>query len=471
MEQRYDAVMEVLKEGRTVVEVAARYGVSRQSVHNWITRYQEEGIEALANRSSRPRGCPTRCPPRSRPGWCRCASLTRAGARRPSPFSFARAGVDAVPSASGIKRALGHRGPVSRPKEEKEEGVPALGKGPGDGALADGRGRRDPLEGRHRAKGRDGGGRPRATASPPARPTSDLESRLRRTATGPRTPRDPRRAAHRQREGLHRPHRPAPVEVLFDRICRENGIRHLLTAVRSPTTTGKVERFHRTLRDDFLAEASLTDIDQAQEALDLWVEEYNTWRPHQSLDMATPAERFATATPSTPSSRSRTNSSTPDITSSGPRSSASHPQGERHGEDLGVLPVLLGRRLLGRTRGRRHEGAHPRCVAQRKAHQDRPSDEQGGRLDQTSAEALNKPTASRRCQPRVKQVLTPFCEAGTGLAQRSRRTFQTDLDRDLDTGDDRSTTDAASAVEETGAVDDQRGRSRREERVDFSGAR
>jgi transposase InsO family protein len=35
-------------------------------------------------------------------------------------------------------------------------------------------------------------------------------------------------------------------EVLFDRICRENGIRHLLTAPRSPTTTGKVERFHKT---------------------------------------------------------------------------------------------------------------------------------------------------------------------------------------------------------------------------------
>ena len=37
---------------------------------------------------------------------------------------------------------------------------------------------------------------------------------------------------------------PGTGEVLFDRICRENGIRHLLTAPRSPTTTGKVERFH-----------------------------------------------------------------------------------------------------------------------------------------------------------------------------------------------------------------------------------
>jgi transposase InsO family protein len=39
-----------------------------------------------------------------------------------------------------------------------------------------------------------------------------------------------------------------PVEVLFDAICREHGIEHLLTQPRSPTTTGKIERFHRSFR-------------------------------------------------------------------------------------------------------------------------------------------------------------------------------------------------------------------------------
>ena len=45
---------------------------------------------------------------------------------------------------------------------------------------------------------------------------------------------------------------PGTGEVLFDRICRENGIKHMLTAPRSPTTTGKVERWHKTLRREFL---------------------------------------------------------------------------------------------------------------------------------------------------------------------------------------------------------------------------
>jgi len=43
------------------------------------------------------------------------------------------------------------------------------------------------------------------------------------------------------------------VEVLADAICGENGIEHWLTQPRSPTTTGKIERFHRSLRAEFLS--------------------------------------------------------------------------------------------------------------------------------------------------------------------------------------------------------------------------
>jgi len=84
---------------------------------------------------------------------------------------------------------------------------------------------------------------------------------------------------------------------LFDRICRENGVRHLLTAPRSPTTTGKVERFHKTLRREFLDGKSFESIAGAQVQLDAWVREYNFERPHQSLGMAVPWDRFQLAQP------------------------------------------------------------------------------------------------------------------------------------------------------------------------------
>jgi hypothetical protein len=88
------------------------------------------------------------------------------------------------------------------------------------------------------------------------------------------------------RFGLHH------TEVLFDRMCRENGISHRLTAPRSPTTTGKIERFHQSLRKEFLADRTFPSVKLAQEALDAWVTDYNTDRPHQALEMATPADRF-----------------------------------------------------------------------------------------------------------------------------------------------------------------------------------
>jgi hypothetical protein len=85
------------------------------------------------------------------------------------------------------------------------------------------------------------------------------------------------------------------VEVLFDRICRENGITHRLTAPYSPTTTGKIERFHRALRVEFLAGRAFDTAAQAQAELDAWVLDYNTTRPHQGIGMHPPAERFHVA--------------------------------------------------------------------------------------------------------------------------------------------------------------------------------
>jgi transposase InsO family protein len=83
-------------------------------------------------------------------------------------------------------------------------------------------------------------------------------------------------------------------EVLFDRICAENGIRHLLTAPRSPTTTGKVERLHKTMRAECfrIHDRRHATIGELQAAVDAWVVEYNTRRPHQSLGMRPPAERM-----------------------------------------------------------------------------------------------------------------------------------------------------------------------------------
>lgn len=88
-----------------------------------------------------------------------------------------------------------------------------------------------------------------------------------------------------------------PGPVLFDRMCHDNGIRHLLTAPYAPTTTGKIERLHKTIRAEFLTDHDRchATVEEVQAALDAWVVEYNTVRPHQSCGGRPPAERFALA--------------------------------------------------------------------------------------------------------------------------------------------------------------------------------
>ena len=47
VEQRYAAVLEVVRDGSTVTEVAGRYGVTRQTVHRWLRRYAAKGLAGL----------------------------------------------------------------------------------------------------------------------------------------------------------------------------------------------------------------------------------------------------------------------------------------------------------------------------------------------------------------------------------------------------------------------------------------
>jgi transposase len=61
-EQRYQAVLGVLGEGRAVMEVASQRGVSRRTVHRWLARYEAAGLEGLPDRSHRPARCPHQMP-------------------------------------------------------------------------------------------------------------------------------------------------------------------------------------------------------------------------------------------------------------------------------------------------------------------------------------------------------------------------------------------------------------------------
>ncbi len=58
-EQRYQAVLAVISDGRTVTEVAGAWKVSRQTLHAWLARYEAQGLEGLGDRFAR--GCQIFC--------------------------------------------------------------------------------------------------------------------------------------------------------------------------------------------------------------------------------------------------------------------------------------------------------------------------------------------------------------------------------------------------------------------------
>lgn len=80
-------------------------------------------------------------------------------------------------------------------------------------------------------------------------------------------------------------------DTRFDRFCEEWGIKHVMGKVRKPTTTGKVERWHGTMRREvgLPAEAPLGEY---RRIIGEFVPFYNDIRPHWALDLRTPTEVF-----------------------------------------------------------------------------------------------------------------------------------------------------------------------------------
>ena len=62
VEQRYQAVLAVISDGLSITQVASKVGVSRQTLHAWLARYEAEGLDGLVDRSHRPVSCPHQMP-------------------------------------------------------------------------------------------------------------------------------------------------------------------------------------------------------------------------------------------------------------------------------------------------------------------------------------------------------------------------------------------------------------------------
>jgi transposase InsO family protein len=74
------------------------------------------------------------------------------------------------------------------------------------------------------------------------------------------------------------------------------GIRVSHSRPRHPQTNGKLERFHRTLKQDVILRKPLRSFYHAQKTFDSWRHEYNNARPHEAIEMEFPSQRYLSST-------------------------------------------------------------------------------------------------------------------------------------------------------------------------------
>lgn len=89
-------------------------------------------------------------------------------------------------------------------------------------------------------------------------------------------------------------------EVMFEANLRELGIRPVNGRPYHPQTTGKIERFHQTLKRWLARQPRARSLAELQAQLDRFTEIYNQQRPHQGIGRVTPSQRFHATRPAAP---------------------------------------------------------------------------------------------------------------------------------------------------------------------------
>ncbi|MFD7059853.1 IS481 family transposase [Streptomyces sp. NPDC059906] len=276
--------------GRPVAHVAAEMGISRPTAHKWIRRRRSEGDPGLTDRSSRPRTTPHRTPAATEAQVCRLRQDRKLGPARIGPIlGLPASTVHRILTRHGLHRLAFLDRPTGqiirryereRPGELVHVDVKKLGRIPDGGG--------------HKVLGRQAG---RATRSNMGfdyiHSAVDDHSRLaysevhgdEKAATCAAFLR--RAAAFFTAHGIDRVERiltdnawPYRKSFAWQQALADLGATGKLTRAYRPQTNGKVERFNRTLLDEWAYLRPHTSNTERTAALADFLHTYNHHRCH-----------------------------------------------------------------------------------------------------------------------------------------------------------------------------------------------
>jgi transposase InsO family protein len=283
-------MVERIAAGRPVAHVAAEMGVSRKTADEWWRRWLNDGDAGLEDRSSRPHRCPHQTPAKVERRIVRLRQRRKLGpARIASIVGLPASTVHRVLCRRGLNRIAWMDRPTGRvirrihterPGELVHVDVKKLGRiPPGGGWRAHGR-----ANVVHHRKTRVGYDYIHSAI--------DAHSRLAYSEVLD-DERGPSCAGFWDRaEQFFADHGIAIEAVLTDNARNYIGrdftaalgaIKHRRIRYRRPQTNGKVERFNRTLLDEWAYARVYTSNSQRTRALDRWLHLYNHHRGHSAL--------------------------------------------------------------------------------------------------------------------------------------------------------------------------------------------
>jgi transposase InsO family protein len=295
--QRRELVEYVMVQGRSRHDAAMAFRVSERTVYKWLARFRDEGLEGLADRSSRPR----RSPRRVRPSVAAVIEMLRfrrwSGPQIARALQMSRSTVTVVLARLGLNRLRKLEVPEPPNRYERRHpgdlvhiDIKKLGRfvAPGVRVTGDrtGRSRKAGWEFLHvcvddhsrlaYVELLDSEGRYDAAGF--------LERAVRFYAEhGIRV-----RCVMTDNGGCY-------VSNHWRNTCRQLRVRHQKTRAYRPRTNGKAERFIQTALREWAYVRTYETSHQRAQALTHWIRFYNHHRPHGSLNDKAPISRTPTA--------------------------------------------------------------------------------------------------------------------------------------------------------------------------------
>ncbi|WP_323376190.1 IS481 family transposase [Streptomyces sp. RB17] len=298
-------LVERVRSGRPVAHVAAEMGISRPTAHKWIRRRRSEGESGLIDRSSRPRRTPHRTTAATEEQVCRLRQDRKPGPARIGPIlGLPASTVHRILTRHGLNRLAHLDRPTGRPIRRHERDRPGelvhvdvkkLGRIPDGGG--------------HKVLGRQAGRARRSSVGfDYVHSAVDDHSRLAYSEIHPDEKATTcaaflrRAAAFFATCGIDSVERvltdnawPYRKSFAWRQALTDLGATGKLTRIYRPQTNGKVERFNRTLLDEWAYLRPYTTNQERTDALTDFLHTYNHHRCHTALGGHPPISRVNNA--------------------------------------------------------------------------------------------------------------------------------------------------------------------------------